>query len=288
MMTEKSTARPPLLYPVRTLVTTEWLAPRLGDPRLVVADVRWDMADPKGGRAAYEAGHIPGAVFLDLDTQLADRSDLRRGRHPLPDPLRFVKILAEVGIGKGKSVIAYDGGGGEIAARLWWMLRWIGHDDVAVLDGSLNKWVAEERTLESGPVPPALAVPPLEPLPRLGMVLPKTEVQPAIERGLLLLDARAPERYRGEVEPVDRCAGHIPGAINAPWAENMTPSAPPVFRNPETLRARFKALGVRPGTAVACSCGSGVTACHDILALEIAGFPGARLYPGSWSEWIAN
>ncbi len=280
------------------LVGTEWLAARLGEPDLVVADIRWTLGAPDAGRQAFLAERIRGAIFLDLDTELADRSDLRRGRHPLPDPRRFAAALAARGIGRGSRIVAYDDAGGSVAARLWWMMRWIGADGAcALLDGGIPKWIAEGRPLERGtPAPGALSAagaPHPQPLPvalHPELMVDATTVERAQELGLILLDARAPERFSGEVEPVDARAGHIPGAISAPWGENMTDDPSPVYRPAAELRAHFEALGAPPGgdgSRLVCYCGSGVTSCHNVLALELAGIRGARLYPGSWSEWVA-
>jgi thiosulfate/3-mercaptopyruvate sulfurtransferase len=269
------------------IVSTSWLADHLHDPNLIVADIRHVATEPGAGFRFYLAGHIPGAVFLDVDSDLADRSDLTKGRHPLPDPRVFVRNLSRVGIGKGMRVVAYDDKAGSNAARLWWMLRWIGVSDVAVLDGGIPKWISEQRPLESGESPPRGQVTPFDPTVNTRMVVSKGEVLMYAQIGLLL-DARSPERFRGEIEPIDVRAGHIPGAVNAPWEQNITGGEDPVLLSPTELREHYRNLGVSPDRKVACYCGSGVTACHDILALEIAGFPGARLYPGSWSEWIVD
>ncbi len=270
------------------IVDTQWLAEHLHDPDLVIADVRAITLEPEAGRALYHAGRIPGAVFLDLDEDLADRSDLTRGRHPLPDPRVFVQKLARVGIGKGKCVVAYDDKAGSYAARLWWLLRWIGVQEVAVLDGGITKWAAEGRQVESGePIPRVMATP-YDPVMNTNMVVNMSAVAAAGQNHLLLLDARSAERFRGELEPIDARAGHIPGAVNAPWENNITPDTAPVMKPADALHEQYWRLGVTSGSTVICYCGSGVTACHDILALELAGFPGAKLYPGSWSEWIAQ
>ncbi|MHB8079250.1 MAG: sulfurtransferase [Candidatus Krumholzibacteriia bacterium] len=273
------------------LVDTAWLAANLGDERLVVADIRWQHGQPDFGRDAFETARIPGAVRLSLDADLSDLRDPSRGRHPLPDPRRLVAALARAGIGEGTHVVAYDDAAGALAGRLWWLLRWLGLRGIGVvLDGGLAKWIAEDRPLESGPAPASAPHPrPLAPRVRDELVASRDEVARAAALGLVLLDARAPERYRGEVEPIDARAGHIPGALNAPFAANLTDDAAPVYRTPEELRAAFARLGLGPddGPRVVCYCGSGVTACHDLLALEMAGVRGARLYPGSWSEWVA-
>jgi thiosulfate/3-mercaptopyruvate sulfurtransferase len=271
------------------IVSSEWLAAHRGEREPVVADVRWGHGVPSAGRDAYEAGHIPGAVFLDLDDDLSDRSDLSRGRHPLPDPSVFVNTLARAGIGQDTRVICYDDGDGSYAARLWWMMRWIGGQDSALLDGGLAKWTAEGREIEvGGGVRRARSDLPLMPQANAGLVAKIDAVERVVQDGVILLDARAPERYRGEVEPIDARAGHIPGAINAPFMSNLTSDQPPVFRSDESLKARFKELGIENESDVICYCGSGVTACHAIIALELAGVRRVRLYPGSWSEWIVK
>ena len=230
---------------------------------------------------------------LDLDTDLSDLTDPSRGRHPLPDPRNLVAALARAGIGEGTRVVAYDDAAGAVAVRLWWLLRWLGLKGcrLSCSTAGSRKWIAEERPVESGPAPvPAPHPRPLAPRVRDELTVSRDDVARARALGLVLLDARAPERYRGEVEPIDARAGHIPGAVNAPFADNLTADAAPIFRSPDELRAGFARLGVGPddGPRVVCYCGSGVTACHDLLALELAGIRGARLYPGSWSEWMAT
>jgi len=270
------------------LVTTEWLAKHLSDRNLIVADIRWDASAVDAGVKAYTAGHIPGAVYVDLDTELADRSDLSRGRHPLPDPQIFVEALARHGIGQDTTMVVYDDKAGSLAARLWWMMRWISAPAALVLDGGFTKWVVEGRPVESGPGRKPLPHPhPHVPRAHSTMVADFFELEDP-EENLLLLDARAPERYRGEVEPTDARAGHIPGAINAPWMNNVSSGQEQIFKTADELRSQFEVLGIREDSDVVASCGSGVTACHNLLAMEIAGLHGARLYPGSWSEWIAK
>jgi len=270
------------------IVSTNWLAAHLYDPNLAIADIRSVTNQPDAGRMMYREGHIPGAVFLDLDEDLADRSDLSKGRHPLPDPRVFVQKLARIGIGKGKRVIAHDDKAGSNAARLWWMLRWIGVRDSAVLDGGITKWVAEGHPVESGQPHMVTSVEPFDAIVDRSMSFDKTQVAHAIENGFLLVDARSTERFRGEREPIDARAGHIPGAINAPWEHNITSATAPTLKSDAELRRLYQQLGVTDASRVVCYCGSGVTACHDILALELAGLPGAKLYPGSWSEWIVD
>jgi thiosulfate/3-mercaptopyruvate sulfurtransferase len=271
---------------VNALVTTEWLASQLGAPDLRVADVRWYLDPARRGREAYQAGHIPGAVFLDMDEDLSAPGGGRgrpAGRHPWPGPEQVARVMSAAGIGPGTRVVAYDDQAGAMAARLWYLLRAYGHDAVAVLDGGLPKWTAEGRPLDTKPVTP----PPASFVPRLreGWVLDKAAM---VREGpqSLVLDARGAERYRGDSDPIDPRAGHIPGARNAPYRDNLTTEPIPVFRAAEELRARYKALGADTKEPIV-YCGSGVTACHDLLALELAGLRG-RLYAGSWSEWSAD
>jgi thiosulfate/3-mercaptopyruvate sulfurtransferase len=271
---------------VRDLVTTEWLAQRLGDPTLRIVDVRWYLDPARKGRDAYAAGHIPRAVFLDVDADLSAPGGGRGravGRHPWPSAEQVSRIMGGAGIGRGTRVVAYDDQGGAVAARLWYLLRAHGHDDVAVLDGGIVKWMAEGRpvTAEVPSVPAATFDARLRP----GFVLTKADML-ARDPARPLLDARAPERYRGETEPVDLRAGHVPGALNAPFSGNLTGGAQPVFLPAAKLRERYAALGAEHAAPVV-YCGSGVTACHDILALHLAGLAGS-LYAGSWSEWSAD
>jgi thiosulfate/3-mercaptopyruvate sulfurtransferase len=259
------------------LVDAAWLEAHLGD--VVVADVRWYL-DGRSGRTAYDAGHIPGAVFVDLDTVLADPPSPERGRHPLPDPERFAAGLAALGIGSDAAVVAYDDAGGSVAARLVWLLRAIG-GRAALLDGGLAAW----------PGPLETTARPARPTSRAAVPWPAALVVDAdtVATGRApVLDARAPERYRGDAEPIDPRAGHIPGAANVPWAANLDDAGR--FRPSETLRSRFAAAGVRAGDdpAPIAYCGSGVTACHLLLALEAAGLGRGRLYAGSWSQWSAD
>lgn len=267
------------------LVSADELRGLLDDPGIVVADVRWYL-DGRSAREAYEAGHVPGAVFVDLDTVLAAPPETGAGRHPLPDPGVFAGGLGRLGIPDDALVIAYDDAGGATAARLWWMLRATGQR-AAVLDGALGAW---SGPLERGPgrERPVVARTPA-PWPLAGRV--DADGAAAISEGRapgVLLDARAPERFRGEHEPVDPRAGHIPGARSAPFAANLDPTTGR-FLSPEELRATYDALldGADPSTVVA-YCGSGVTACHTLLALEVAGLEGARLFPGSWSAWSSR
>jgi thiosulfate/3-mercaptopyruvate sulfurtransferase len=254
------------------------LLPLLPDPRLVLLDVRWRL-DAPDGRPAYREAHLPGAVYVSLDSELAAPPSESSGRHPLPDPADLQAAARRWGIRAGSVVVAYDDLGGMSAARAWWLLRDAGVD-ARVLDGGLAAWRAEGLPLEPGDAVPEPGDVVLEP----GR-LPVIDADGAASFDGVLLDARAGERYRGEVEPVDPRAGHVPGAVSAPTAANL--DADGRFLDPAALRARFADLGVEPGTAVAAYCGSGVTASHEVLALAVAGVD-AALYPGSWSQWSGD
>jgi thiosulfate/3-mercaptopyruvate sulfurtransferase len=274
---------------VEALVDTAWLARELAEApasSLRVADVRWYLDPARRGRDAWRAGHIPGAVFLDVDRDLSAPGGgrgLRVGRHPWPSEEQVARVMSAAGIGPGVRVVAYDDSAGQTAARLWYVLRAHGHGEVAVLDGGLAKWVVEGRPLETAE--PEVAPAAFEGRLLPGFVVGKDEMV-ASSRERLVLDARAGERYRGEVEPVDPRAGHIPGARSAPSSDNLTVNDVPVFRDPATLRRRYAELGAEAREPVV-YCGSGVTACHDLLALHLAGLRG-RLYAGSWSEWSSD
>ena len=269
-----------------TLITTDELAPLVRRADVVVCDVRHDLAKPDAwGVAQYRNGHIPGAVFVHLDRDLSGPKTGTNGRHPLPSPETAAALFGRLGIANGKQVVAYDQGGGAFAARLWWMLHWLGFDAAAVLDGGYTKWAAEGRALETDPVTPKAAA------FTIGRVTPTVNASGVMaslaRQRLLLIDARAPERFRGETEPLDPVAGHIPGARNRPYTLNLNPDG--TFKHPAFLRAEFGALlAGEPHDLVVHQCGSGVTACHNLLAMEIAGINGTRLYPGSWSEWCAD
>ena len=271
------------------VVSTAWLAREIqeGDPGgLRVVDVRYYLDPTRQGRDAFRAGQLPGAVFLDMDQDLSAPGGgrgLRPGRHPWPSEEQVARVMSAAGIGPGVRVVAYDDASGSTAARLWYLLRAHGHDAVAVLDGGIARWQAEGRPLATDEprVEAALFVARLRP----GFVVSKAEMVREHARRLVL-DARVAPRYRGETEPIDPRAGHVPGARNAPWTENLTDDAVPVFRSAEALRARYDALGAGREEAVV-YCGSGVTACHDLLALHLAGLRGT-LYAGSWSEWSSD
>jgi thiosulfate/3-mercaptopyruvate sulfurtransferase len=267
-------------------VTSPLISPaELGPPAPAggqsLLDVRWTLA---GGpdRAGYERGHLPGAVFIDLDRDLAAAAG-PAGRHPLPDPGVFAAAMRRAGVGAQRAVVVYDDAGSMAAARAWWLLRYHGHPDVRVLDGGLAAWTAAGGELRSGSEEP---VAPGDFVARPGaMDLLDAGAAAALARDGVLLDARAPERFRGESEPVDPVAGHIPGARNLPAAMNVAESG--AFRAPDEIRSRLTALGVTDATSLGAYCGSGITAAHLVLALELAGVR-AALYAGSWSEWIAD
>ncbi|MFI7598430.1 sulfurtransferase [Actinoplanes sp. NPDC049681] len=257
------------------VVDLQWVREREG--RVVLADVRWYL-DGRSGREAYEKGHLPGAVFVDLDRWLARPGSPAEGRHPLPDPQVFAEGMAAAGIGDDDTVIGYDDAGGVIAARLVWMLRATGHD-AALLDGGLT---AYEGKLVTGPTArtPAVFTPRPWPEDRLA------DIDAAADGSAVVLDARDRSRFRGDAEPVDPRAGHIPGARNLPCRENLDDKGR--FLPVSQLRERFAAVGVEEGGDVVSYCGSGVTACHNLLALEHAGLGTGRLYPGSWSQYSAT
>ncbi|WP_432563490.1 sulfurtransferase [Kineococcus sp. SYSU DK003] len=253
----------------------------LGDRPPVLLDVRWSLGGPDGAQE-YAGGHLPGAVYVDLETQLARPRATGEGRHPLPDPAALQEVLRGAGVSTDSRVVVHDAANSTSAARAWWVLRWAGLSDVRVLDGGLASWVREGGVLTTDVPVPA----PGDVVVRPGS-LPVLDAARAADlaRSGVLLDARAPERYRGESEPVDPVAGHVPGAVNSPTTQNVT--ADGTFLPPGQLRERFAALGLAPGVQVGAYCGSGVTAAHTLLALEVAGLSGV-LYPGSWSEWVTD
>ena len=275
----------------QTLIGADSLEELLGDPRLAVVDCRFDLTNPEAGHQAYLKAHIPGARYADLNRDLAAPIGPHTGRHPLPAPEKFAQRLGRLGIGNDSQVVAYDAANGSFAARLWWMLRWLGHDAVAVLDGGFKAWTARGGALEAGEaeVRPQRVAPRFTPRVAAGAVLSTAELERALESPAraLLVDARAPERFAGAVEPLDPVAGHIPGAVNQPFSANL--GADDHFLPAAELKRRWTQLlaGREPQTLVA-MCGSGVTACHNLLSLEVAGLSGARLYAGSWSEWIRD
>jgi thiosulfate/3-mercaptopyruvate sulfurtransferase len=267
------------------LVSAEWLLEHLSDPRLRIADCRFTLGQPQAGSEAYAAGHLPGAVFLDLEGDLSGPVGPTGGRHPLPDPETLAARLASLGIGDEHVVVAYDDSGGMFAPRLWWLLRWLGHDQVAVLDGGLRAFLAAGGSLATAV--PRHAASQLKVRLRPEMVASAEDVARK-SAGAVLVDSRAAPRYRGEVEPIDPVAGHIPGAINRDWAGAVGPDG--CFLQPEELRERLAPLLKAPDAIV--YCGSGVSAAANALAVEVAGsrspdLPPLRLYAGSWSDWIS-
>jgi thiosulfate/3-mercaptopyruvate sulfurtransferase len=265
-----------------TLVSTGELAANLTKWR--VFDCRHDLANPKLGEQQYREGHIPGALFAHLDRDLSGRKTGANGRHPLPDPQDFEKWLEKAGLTPQEQAVCYDGGPGTMAARLWWMLRWVGHEKVAVLDGGFAKWTKEGR-------PVTVDVPLFTPFNYPIRLKSDAAVDiRAVERTLgksVLLDARAPARYRGEQEPIDPVAGRIKGAKNRFNMDNV--SAQGTFKSPDELKKEFQSVlqGRSPGEVIH-YCGSGVAACHNLLAMELAGLKGGKLYAGSWSEWSTD
>ncbi|MEV8432680.1 sulfurtransferase [Streptomyces sp. HUAS 31] len=271
---------------MNAIITASDLASALtGQQPPVLLDVRWQLSlaktpgePPFDGRKAYESGHLPGAVYVDLDRELASAPG-SHGRHPLPDLAEFGTAMRRAGVSSGTPVVVYDGGQGWAAARAWWLLRWTGHSDVRVLDGGLPAW--------QGPLETSVPTPEegdFEPVPGATGLL-DADGAAALARSGVLLDARAGERYRGEVEPIDPVGGHIPGAVSAPTNENVGSDGR--FLPAEELAARFKSLGACEDTRVGVYCGSGVSAAHQALALAVAGIP-ADLYVGSWSEWSSD
>lgn len=269
-----------------TLVSIEETAAHLNDPQWIICDCRHDLANHSAGYKAYRAGHIPGARFLHLDVDLSGPKTGLTGRHPLPHPATFCLRLGALGIGNNTQVVAYDETGGVYASRLWWMLRWVGHSKVAVLDGGWQAWT------KAG-LPVTVEQPEIKPTTFNG----KAQTQAAVDsaqllanlqdRKALVVDARSSDRYRGENETLDPVAGHIPGAANRFFKLNL--EADGRFKPPAALKQEFGIMldGHKPD-AIVHQCGSGVTACHNLLAMEVAGLAGSRLYPGSWSEWVSD
>lgn len=295
-----------------TLITPRQLASRLGDAELAIIDCRFDLARPQWGREAYAGGRIPRALYAHLDQDLSGKPSASTGRHPLPRVEEMAARLGEWGIDAQVQVVAYDQSAGAYAARLWWLLRWLGHTKVSVLDGGLAAWQAEGLPLDKTPLPEVRTGSPCgsqgDPQPRMGAggrarrFDPRPDAQRVVEtpelealigagqlaRGdIVLVDARSADRFAGRNETIDPVAGHVPGARNHPFTDNVDGAGR--FLDRGTLRERFARTleGIPPDAAI-CMCGSGVTACHDLLAMEVAGLKDARLYAGSWSEWIRD
>ena len=267
-----------------TLISAAELEAQLGS--VLPIDCRFDLAQPNAGARAYASGHIPGAIYAHLDADLSSPITPTTGRHPLPNPETLATTFGRWGISGGTQVIAYDADAGMFASRLWWLLRWLGHERVAVLDGGLKAWQAAGLPIDVNiPTPqPAEFVGHV----RTDMVVASSDVEQLATRpDWRLLDARAPERFRGDIEPIDPVAGHIPGARNHPFAWNMGSNGRLLPADELREKYRGSLAGVAPDRTVA-MCGSGVTACHDLLAMEAAGLLGAKLYAGSWSEWIRD
>jgi thiosulfate/3-mercaptopyruvate sulfurtransferase len=268
------------------LIDVESLQRLLGAPTLAILDCRFDLGRPQAGRTAFLAAHIPGARFADLNADLAGPVTAHSGRHPLPPPEVFAARLGSLNVGNDSQVVAYDESNASFAARAWWMLRWLGHSDVAVLEGGFRAWMAAGGALQTGEPPPGTRhfTAHVDPT----AVLSSEQVAAALKDSQpLLVDARAAERYAGAVEPIDAVAGHVPGAVNHPFTSNLAPDGR--FLPSQELRRRWeqRLAGGSPQKLIA-MCGSGVTACHNLLSLEVAGLSGAKLYAGSWSEWIRD
>ena len=256
-------------------------------PPMVVVDCSFDLTDATAGQRAYTAGHVPGAIHAHLETLLSAPKTGLNGRHPLQSRETFARAMGAMGVGDTTQVVAYDNAGGMYAARLWWMLRWAGHHAAAVLDGGLAAWKAAGQPVETT-APPARSAQTFTLRESLVSTMDRAQVEANLHtQEMLVLDARAPDRFRGENETLDKVGGHIPGARNRFFKDNLAPDGR--FKKPGALRAEFEAAtGNQPATAVVHQCGSGVTACHNLLAMEVAGLQGAALYPGSWSEWSAQ
>jgi thiosulfate/3-mercaptopyruvate sulfurtransferase len=277
--------------PFTTLIDAASLKKVLNEPYCVVVDCRFDLMQPDAGHRAYLAGHIPTARYADLNKDLSAPVTPDSGRHPLPAPQTFAGTLDRLGVANDTQVIVYDDSAGAFAARLWWMLRWVGHTAAAVLDGGFRAWILAGGAVAGGEEPPA------QPIGQGGRFVPHIDALAVIGAAevaarlgnarFALVDARAAERFTGAVEPIDTVAGHVPGAVNQPYAENLTQEGR-FLPAGELRRLWLERLGGKEPANVAAMCGSGVTACHNLLALEAAGLGGAKLYAGSWSEWIRD
>lgn len=268
----------------KTLINTPTLVARLGQKDQIIFDCRFNLADTSAGKHAYQAGHIPNAIYLHLDEDLSSPITATTGRHPLPDTEKLANKLAAYGLNRNTQVFVYDDNSGAFAARTWWLLRWLGHEAVAVLDGGWSAWLAQAAPIEQN-LPQQAA--------QIGDF--QAQIQPdyflttdilSQQHPYQLIDARSPERFRGEMEPIDPIAGHIPSAINRPLTDNLSNGQ---FKAAEILKQEWEAkLAGQSASNIVHMCGSGVSACHNLLAMEIAGLSGSRLYVGSWSEWIRD
>ena len=268
-----------------TLISVAELAKHLDTAELVIFDCRHELTNPEFGANAYAESHIPGARFAHVDRDLAGRLTGKNGRHPLPDPNAFVAWLGRMGVGSGSQVVGYDHAGGTYGARLWWMLRWVGHRKVAVVDGGWQAWTAARLPVTKELPTPTAAK--FSGKPDRSWVDAAAVSKRLNSREMILIDARSNDRFHGRNEIIDPVAGHIPGALNRFFRDNL--NAQGFFKSPQELRADFNSLvGDASPEKVVHQCGSGVSACHNLLAMEVAGIRGTRLYPGSWSEWIAD
>jgi len=268
-----------------TLISTDAVAQHIDDENWVICDCRHDLSDIEAGRRAYADAHLLNARFLHLDQDLSGPKTGDNGRHPLPDPEKLAEKLGRLGISDNTQVIAYDAHGGMFAARLWWLMRWLGHEAVAVMDGGITQWIAEGRPLTAEVPQPASAV--FERRPGALPVNATFVLTHVDKKGMQLIDARSPDRFAGQNETLDPVGGHIPGALNRFFKLNLDPQG--CFKPADVLRGEFnQLLADRKPDEIVHQCGSGVTACHNLLAMEHAGLKGSRLYPGSWSEWCAD
>lgn len=272
-----------------TLVDCGQLAERLDQPDWRILDCRFDLAAPQRGEQSYAQAHLPGAFYAHLDRDLASPVTPQSGRHPLPEVGGLCAWLGKHGIGSDTQVVVYDDTGGNMAVRLWWLLRWLGHNRVALLDGGWQAWAQAGLPLQET-APPAVEAVSFEGSADWGQVVTSEALERQLrgdDKRLQLMDARTRERFRGDAEPIDPVAGHIPGAFNLPLQDNLDSDGS--FKSAETLRSMYvAAFAGRPPDSMVAMCGSGVTACHNLLAMEIAGLHGGRLYAGSWSEWIRD
>lgn len=274
----------PVALPTPLVSAEQLMVARAAGASPLIIDCGFDLADAGAGERAFAQAHLPGAVHAHLDRDLAGAKTGRNGRHPLPARADWAATLARLGVTPARAVVVYDAQGGMYAARAWWMLRWVGHRAASVLDGGLGAWTAAGGALETGAVEPVAAATAYPEGDSLVATVDADALLKSLGR-VTLLDARAGERYRGEVEPLDARAGHIPGARSRFFKDNL--DAQGRFRPADQLRAAFTAFGTAPAQVVH-QCGSGVTACHNLLAMEVAGLSGSALYPGSWSEWSSD
>lgn len=269
-----------------TLVSAAQLAEHLNDPDWIIFDCRFTLSDPESGRRAYQASHIPGSRYAHLNDDLSSEVTATSGRHPLPDPQQLARKLGQWGVDGSKQVVVYDDSFGSMASRMWWDLRWLGHDSVALLDGGVQRWIRDGHPMSADA--PVIIPTEFKAQPDSSMWVDAQCIEEALRSDkCLIIDARSEERFSGEREMLDKVAGHIPGSVNYPFEDNLDMGG--TYMSAEELKEAYLELlnGVEPSRVVH-MCGSGVTACHSVIAMEHAGFKGARLYPGSWSEWITD